>query len=170
MRIAAFDLGMNCGFGVLGRDYCRSGTYRLGGGSSEMGVTFRSLVGVVNRVVTAHKPQVLTAVEPHIGREANPINLKMIFGLFCRLQEVALDLELPFHAGVIESDARKAFLGKVPRRSKEIKIAVVHGCRIRGWPATDDHAADALCTADFVLAQLDKGSGWNRTPLAANQR
>jgi hypothetical protein len=44
----------------------------------------------------------------------------------------------------------------------------MHGCRLRNWPATDNHAGDALCVADFVLAKLDKGAGWNRTPLGAN--
>lgn len=170
IRVAIFDTGFNLGFGVLGRDYIRSGTHHLEGSSYQMGEAFRSMHKTVARVVERHQPTVIGACQPFVSFKANPINMRPIFGFFCFLQYIADDLGLPFH-DIYESDARKAFLSpaKIPRKSEDIKRAVMAACTLRGWPATDNHASDALCAADFLLAKLDKKSGWDRTPLFINR-
>jgi hypothetical protein len=171
MRVCVIDCGFNLGFGVLGRDYVRSGTYRLEGQWDRMDLAFRSMAKIVERIAEKHQPTVIGACIPFVSFKANPINLIPIMGFYARLQEIAADLDLPFHS-IHESDARKAFLAPapVPRKSKDIKAAVKAACDLRGWPATDGHAADALCVADFALAQLDRDAGWYRTPLGRKLR
>jgi hypothetical protein len=171
VRVLILDCGFNLGFGVLGRDYVRSGTHRLEGGWDRMDLAFRSMSKTVARIADMHQPTVIGACIPFVSFKANPINLIPIMGFYAKAQEIAADLSLPFEV-IHESDARKAFLSpaRIPRRSDDIKRAIMAACALRGWPATDNHAADALCAADFLLAKLDKGSTWNRTPLFINRR
>lgn len=164
----AIDCGFNAGFGVLGSDgYVKSGTHRLDGTSSEMGMSFRSMRKIVLRLAERHAPSHIGAAFPFVSHKANPINLIPIMGFYARLQEIADELEIPFHS-IPESRARSAFLSPlpVPRKSEAIKRAVYEQCVARGWPATDDHASDALCVADYLLATVTKGArAADRMPL-----
>lgn len=172
-RVIVFDAGFNLGYGVLARDYVRSGTHRLEGSWDRMDVAFRSMNKTVKRVVEMHGPITnISACLPFVSFKANPINLIPLMGFYCKLQEIAADLGLPFYAPLYESDARKAFLSPapIPRKSEQIKRAVYHAVtKYRGWPACDTHASDALCAADFLLSKIDKGANWDRTPLFINR-
>lgn len=178
MRVMVIDTGFSLGFGVLGRNnYVRSGTHRLEGSWCQMGLAFRTMTTTVTRLVEMHKPEVIGACRPFVSMQRDPKsnkfivnhqNLIPIMGFYAKLQEIADELKLPFH-DIYESDARKAFLSPapVPRKSKDIKTAINAACEARGWPANYDHASDALCAADFLLAKLDpKAVGIaERTPL-----
>lgn len=178
IRACVFDLGFNAGYGVLARDYVRSGTHRLDGSWNKMGLAFRTLNKTVRRVVEMHEPTDLGACRPFVSTRRDPntgkfvvnhMNMIPMMGFYAKLQEIADELGLPFH-DIYESDARKAFLSPspIPRKSEDIKRAVMAACALRGWPTIDSHSADALCACDLLLAQLDKGSGWNRLPLFLN--
>ena len=166
MKILAIDNGFRCGYAVLSNDMVRSGSKGVEGSSADMGLTFRSYSALVHGWIDKYKPDVVGTAIPFVGLFGTPVELIPIFGMFCKLQEIAFEAGLRFEK-FSESDARKAFLSPAPtpRKSKDIKAAVIAACALRGWPATDNHAADALCAADFLLAKLDKGSGWDRTPL-----
>jgi len=168
MRVMALDLGFCCGYGVVGRNYIRSGTHRLDGGSSQMGAAFRSLRATVLRIVDKHQPDHLCAAIPYVAMKANPINLIPIMGFYCRLQEIADEISAPFYP-VNEARARKAFLSPIPipRKSVDIKRAIHDSCKQRGWPSTDDHATDALCVAHYLLATLDQDDAVTSLPLFA---
>ncbi len=83
------------------------------------------------------------------------------------LKEIADDHGIPWRQ-VYEADARRHFLGTVPRKSADIKKALVAGCRQRNWPVCDAHAADALCCADYARTLLEPEKSHANTPLFAN--
>lgn len=171
-RVCAIDLGFRVGFGVIGARYVQSGSFPIKGSSEDMGTTFRSLRDLLARLVKDHEPVALAVVRPFISRDPkkrNPVTLRPILGMSCKIEEFALDAGLPL-LKYSESDARKAFLAHVPRTSPDIKAAVMEGCRLRGWPVCDDHAADALCIADFARNHLQPYRAHETTPLFVKRR
>jgi Holliday junction resolvasome RuvABC endonuclease subunit len=131
-----------------------------------MGEAFRSLAIIVRRLLEEHRPDVVAVSMPFIGRFITPVQLIPVMAFPCRIQELADEAGIRFMR-IHEPDARRAFLGagQTPRKSKDIKRAIMEACRLRDWPATDNHAADALCVADFVLNQIDPSRSHERTPL-----
>ncbi|MDE2470060.1 MAG: hypothetical protein KGL35_15275, partial [Bradyrhizobium sp.] len=97
------------------------------------------------------------------------VSIGPLYGLSMLLDMMADDYRLPSYE-VAESDARKAFLSAVPRKSKEIKAAVMSACALRGWPALDSHSCDAIVVALHVLAHLEPGTAVEATPLFQGDR
>lgn len=167
MRVLALDLGFRVGFGVLSRGKPpRSGSHAIKGSSFEMGAAFIALDELMDMLVAEHKPDVIAACIPFVGRFPNPVTLRPIFGWECKLQEIANRRGIRYER-VHEPDARKAFLGPglAKGKSEVIKKRVQAACTQLGWVWCDDHAADALCLADFVLNTLDPKGAHRNTPL-----
>lgn len=131
-----------------------------------MGAAFRSLAMFVESLIKTHKPDVIAIARPFIGRVVTPVQLGPIMAFPCRIHEIADEHRIPFRREY-EPDARRAFIGagQTPRKSKDIKVAVIRACAMRGWEPKDSHAADALCVADFVLNQLEPHNSHRSTPL-----
>jgi len=170
-RVLALDPGFRLGHGFLGgpRLRARSGSHAIKGSSEQMGEAFRFLRPLVLRLIKQYRPEVIVVALPFIGRMVTPVQLRPIFGFDCMIQIIADEAGVPFRR-IHESDARKAFMGGVPRKSKFIKEAVMAECRSRGWPACDNHAADALCVASFMMEKMEPKKSHEMTPLFAASR
>ena len=183
MRVLGIDAGLTFGFGIVGHGFRTvSGSHRVKGDSTQLGTAGNDFKRILRVLINAHKPDVVAFAKPFIGStnarpvfikgkqvwiKSNPIPPHAIRGLmsFCTLVEMtAADLNMECYE-VSEPDARKAFLGKTPRKSADIKLAVMAACRLRGWQVKDNHAADALCVASFVLDSLDLARAHRNTPL-----
>lgn len=166
MRVLAIDAGFTLGYGFLasGKKHALSGSWTIKGGSEQMGEAFRSVRKVFLGLIEKDRPDVIVTAMPFIGRLVSPVQLRPIFGFDCLIQDLADEYGIRFER-IREVEARKAFIGGVPRKSKDIKAAVIGECRSRGWPACDSHAADALCVASYMLDKLEPARSHERTPL-----
>lgn len=90
---------------------------------------------------------------PILVRFNNPYTIRKMFALGGLIEVEAHDAGIP----VFETAAgtvRRHFLGKgmVPRKSVEIKRALIARCKQLGWNVETDHEADALSILDYALA------------------
>lgn len=171
MRILAFDPGMNFGYGGIGGHLgVQSGSRRLRGGASQMGITMRHADQVIRELILSQRPQVLAFASPFIGmrggRPIQPDAIRPLMGLMAKIEEIAEELKIRC-IELSEPECRRAFLNNVPRKSADIKKAVMRACRERGWPCMDDHSADALCVASRALEIIAPDTAHEITPLFA---
>jgi len=142
----------------------------LPGGPRDMGRTGRAFDGKVRELILRERPHMIGFAKPFVGMKGglavNPDSIRPLFGLMTVLEMIADELKFPCREA-FESDARKAFLGNVPSKSADIKKAVRAACVMRGWPARDHHAADALCVASHILSCIEPASAATLTPLFA---
>lgn len=176
MRVLAPDLGFRMGFAVLGGGFAvRSGSHAIKGSAAEMGLSFRSLEDRMKLLIEEHVPDVIGVAIPYIGqlaaqkwnpkaRRVTPDTIRVVYGLECKLQEIA-DAHGLRYIRVSEVEARKAFTGYGGGKSAEQKKRTQDACTQRGWIWCDDHAADALCIADFVHNMLNPKQAHKTAPL-----
>jgi hypothetical protein len=161
MRVLAIDAGMTMGFAALGDGKPPiSGSRMLKGGPRAMGVAGRHCDAELRALILQERPAAIVFATPFVGM----INGKNTKGFATRMA-VQPDSIRPLCIEVDEPEARRAFLTAVPRKSKDIKIAVQRACFLRGWPCKDDHAGDALCIASWALEILDPEHSHETTPL-----
>lgn len=156
---------MNFGWGAVGGGRkTASGTVSLRGAPDRMGITGHHAAALIRERIAVEKPDAVGYASMFIatrGRDGKPIPPNSIGHLFSI--QTLIDMEcwdfkndcalIPCYE-VAESEARKAFMQHVPRKSKDIKAAVMAACEQRRWPFPDDHAADALCVASFIFDEL----------------
>lgn len=90
---------------------------------------------------------------PVVNRMNNVYTLRKMFSLGGLIEVECHDAGLPVFEAA-PGTVRKHFLGKgmTPRKSKEIKEAVMARCSQLGWKVKTDHEADALAILDYTLA------------------
>jgi Holliday junction resolvasome RuvABC endonuclease subunit len=90
---------------------------------------------------------------PVVNRMNNVYTLRKMFALHGMIEVECHDAGLPVFEAA-PGTVRKHFLGKgmTPRKSKEIKEAVMARCSQLGWKVRTDHEADALAILDYTLA------------------
>lgn len=173
IRVVAFDAGLNLGYAALGGDVAvASGSYRLGGGARDMGTTMRNADRRIREVIGRERPGLIAFAAPFVGQvrvkgklqPINPDNIRPLFGVLAKIEEVGAELRIAC-IELDEPECRRAFMTGVPRKSKDIKAAVIKACRQRGWPCTDEHAADALCVGAWALELRVPKSSHQTTPL-----
>lgn len=165
MRVAGYDPGFNFGYGVLERGKpALSGSHKIPGSGRRLGAALNHVERWLLSHMREHKPDVVVIAIPFISRKATPTLLRPLMSFAGMVEKVADTLRIDCKE-IQESDARLAFLGSVPRKSKAIKAAIMASCEQRGWPCADDHAGDALCVAEFCLAILDPLRAHENTPL-----
>lgn len=183
MRVLAFDAGMNFGWAALGGGKePAAGSRRLNGGSAAMGVCARHADSTIRQLILQERPTILAFATPFVGvlapREimvggqkkftrfaaVPPQALRVLMGLTTVVEMIADELKIRC-IELAESDARKALLGTVPRKSADIKEAIVRAFKQMGYPCCDHHAGDALCVASFALDCLAPTPAHERTPL-----
>lgn len=83
----------------------------------------------------------------------NPWTTRKVDGFATHIELFGYDHDVTVEEE-IESRIRKHFLAphKVPRKSAEIKAAVIARCRALGWTPQLDDDADALALLDYTLA------------------
>lgn len=171
MRILGLDLGRFTGFGLLGPGVVRSGSHEILKTWSPYPAAILIFEARLQGIIDKHKPDILATARPFVryGRGGKMIdttqNLIPMFGAFAILNRLAGTNGLPLDV-IQESEARHVMLGKfMPRKSADIKLAILKACAQRGWRATDDHAADALCIAAAALEAREPGQAHQTTPL-----
>lgn len=173
MRLLAFDPGFNFGFAAFGGVKISSGSRAVRGGARQMGIAGRHCDRIVRELIAEHRPEVIAFATPFVGsRGGHPVqpdSIRPLMG-FLTVIEMAAD-ELGIRCTEWdEPAARRAFLTKVPRKSKDIKDAVMRACRARNWPCTNDHAGDALCLGAWALEHLVPTMAHETTPLFTKRR
>lgn len=153
------------GWSLVGRPKIFSGSHKLPGSGRELGLALAASRVKVRDLIKIHKPDVVAIAAPFISRKATPDALRPLFAFYGQIEEEAHYAKIRC-VEVLENEARSAFLGEfLPGNTKDIKKAVVQGCKDRCWPCPDDHAGDALCVGAFVLEQLDPDNAHETTPL-----
>lgn len=169
MRVLAIDGGLTLGFGALGGGKePTSGSRRLRGDARHLGIAGRHCDEVIRQLILAERPQVIAFAAPFVGsKKGKPIQPDSIRPLmsFLTIVEMVCD-ELKIRCIELdEPECRRAFMTAVPRKSEDIKAAVMRACRQRGWPCTDNHAGDALCVAARALEIVAPDASHEMTPL-----
>lgn len=165
MRILAFDVGLTVGFALLesGKRPI-AGSFRIRRQAGDLGGIAMDFEQTASELFAKFKPDAVGRAMWFFGRFSNPISLGPVCGLSMKVDEMAAKRRLP-HYTIDEPDARKAFLGHVPRRSKAIKAAIIAECHSRGWWAADDHGCDAQCVGVHILSILEPERSHEATPL-----
>jgi len=182
-RVLTFDAGLHLGFGAIGGGKPPvAGSRLLRGGPRNMGVTMRHADQVIRDVILQEKPDVIGFATPFVGQVRIPIfkggkptglfktqpidpnSIRPLYGVLAKVEEIADELHIRC-VEVSEGECRNAFLNKVPRKSKDIKAAIMAGVRQRGWPCPDDHGADSLCVASHILDISQPTTSHETTPL-----
>jgi hypothetical protein len=186
LRVATFDGGMNLGMAALGGGQdpisrCRHAQVHADVARAFIIEQDAAVVGFATPFVgqTRGKPKQFIKGKPVWGSGNAPIppdNIRPLFGCLTVIEMVVEDLnEERRQAGdnrppircveVDEPEARRAFLTAVPRKSKDIKIAIQRACTLRRWPWSTEHGADALCIASWVLEWSERDNSHSTTPL-----
>lgn len=150
MKFMAFDLGLNVGYAIRQHDERPvAGSFRIPFRADQLGEIAQDFFTRAVPLIRHHKPDVLCRAMPIVNKRTLPYNIGPYYGLTMMLDWVAKreGIELQEFQ---EQDARGSFLGKVPRKSKDIKKAVIAECARRYWPAKDDHTCDAIVIALFA--------------------
>jgi hypothetical protein len=175
-RVLALDAGMTMGFGALGGGSPpSSGSRRLRGDARHLGIAGRHCDEVVRQLILAERPDVIAFASPFVGQmwdakrkrfiPIQPDSIRPLMSFLTIVEMICDELRIRC-VEVSENECRSAFLeGKVPCGTEAIKAAVIRACHQRGWPATDDHAADSLCVASRALEIVEPSTSHETTPL-----
>lgn len=157
MRLLALDAGFSTGYACIQPGLPPiTGTVDVPGSAAELGLACTRFGHLARDLLERFKPDGLVLCTPYISKKFQDINPTLVlFGFFGVAAAVAYSAKVPLYR-VHEPQARRAFLApaKIPRKSKEIKAAVLAACQARSWFVCDDHAADALVAALFQLDEL----------------
>lgn len=160
-----FDLGLNVGWSVLESGKTPiAGSFRIHRRAADLGGVGVDFEQRAAELFAQYKPEAVGRAARFINRFSQPVALGPVFGLSMVLDMMAMKRRLP-HYEIAESDARKAFLGKIPKGSKAIKAAIIAECHSRGWWAADDHGCDAQCVGVHILSILEPERSHEATPL-----
>lgn len=173
LRIVAFDLGVNVGWGAVGGDRkVAAGSATMRGGPGEYGKRGANFDLFARETIKKQKPDVIAFASPfvasvsvpnfqkgiQVGWKQQPVapqNIRTLFGMTFALDTLCEQLGLRCTEWD-EQKARAWFLANsVPKGSQAQKAAVEQGCKDRGWafPA-GQHSTDALCIAAYAHARL----------------
>lgn len=139
--ILALDLAQNLGWAAgtkAGRPAC--GTFRLAGEVTDPGAGFSAACDVIADLITTHQPKAIVAeraVPPHKQTHAD-IGYWLI-GLVAVAQLVAWKRDVPIRL-IGAATARAQVIGNGHAKKDEVISWAIQ----QGWPARDDHQADAL--------------------------
>jgi len=164
-RVLAADLGLNIGLGVVEPNVRpRVSFFNIPYPARDLGSIAVFFEEKMEVVIAKVKPDVIVRATRFINRRSNPIAIGPYFGLSMVLDAMAKRRHID-HFEVFEADARRAFLEKVPRNSKEIKNAIRAAMVQRNWPCHDEHSNDAVVVGTHALSILIPGYAVTSTPL-----
>jgi len=179
VRVLALDPGGTLGYAALGDGKVAAGSRKLNGDSHHMGIAGRHCSSVVRELICDHGPfDVVAFAKPYVGsvmrfdpkkgrkvpQPVEPDSLRPLMGFMTVIEMVCDELRIRC-VEIAEMEARREFVPKLPRKSKDIKRVVMQECRDRKWPCSDDHASDALCVGSFVLSKLEPSKAHEAQPL-----
>lgn len=161
MKILALDIARNTGF-ALGSSGGKPVSWSVDLGEAHER-RFSKALEVTAKLIADHKPD-LIAIENMVGRAKTPhVNVQIIG---C-VRGVAANRGVPVVMCEVPT-VRKHFLGHNPTKRdfpglgpsqarKAIKQLVMDRCRLLGWEAPDDDAADAVAIWDYACATHARG-------------
>lgn len=156
-RLLALDAGFFTGYACIQPGAAPvTGSVAVPGSADDLGLACTRFGHLVRDLLERFKPDGLVLCTPWISKKFQDINATLVlFGFFGIAAAVAYSAKVPLYR-VHEPQARRAFLApaKVPKKSADIKAAVIAKCQERRWYVCDDHAADALVAAIFQLDQI----------------
>ncbi len=178
LRVLSIDPGFTTGWAVI--DAARaplSGSFKLPGSYEHLGMALIELETQLTKLVANHFPTVIGYAEAFIRQPSKwdpknrvkPENLVPLFAFIGMVEKIAYAFSIEC-VTVNEPAARHALMGKVPRKTKDIKYAALVTCKRLGWPACDGHAADALVVGDYVYQLIRPGRGHERAPLFGSRK
>ncbi|MBI1213588.1 MAG: hypothetical protein GC190_19190 [Alphaproteobacteria bacterium] len=175
MRVIAFDFGLTLGWACFEEGTPpRAGSWWLPGSWEHLGKMLIELDQRASTLLAEFKPDVIGWAEPFVGmtkvgnrwKPVSPESLGPLFTQIGKLSEMALPRRIRTVC-VDEAEARRAFMGAVPRKSKDIKGAIKVACTQRHWMTPDAHARDACVIGAHIVSILDAASAPKQTPLFA---
>lgn len=175
MRTLALDLATTTGF-ALGdtTGIIVSGSRRFPSYGDEIGRFAFAYRSWLKAGLRRHKPEMLVYEQPILGHTAL-YTARKLYGMAWETELAVIDLMKTGDLGqdfivneVNISDWRTHFLGRgYPRERKELKLAVMQMCRVRGFAFEEgnDNEADALAILDYALACIQPDQAILATPL-----
>lgn len=168
MRILALDIATNTGWAFAdGEAAPRFGVVNLPKTGEDLGRYGFAFHMWLADAITKLAPQLIVYEAPILaGLSTNITTLRKLYGLGMMAETVAHAREVPCKEENL-GKIRTHFLGRgrVPRKSDDIKRAVVAECQRRGWAVTDHNAADALALLDLARALTIEGWAIKSAPL-----
>ncbi len=154
LKILSADLGLNVGYALIETGVePKAASFRIPYRATQLGQINLYFVEKMEEIIGRAKPDVIARATRIIGRRNTPASIGVYFGLSMALDAMAVARRIR-DVEISESDARRSFLGKVPRKSADIKRAIIEGCASRGWWAKDDHGCDAIVVGCHAMSIL----------------
>lgn len=162
MKVLALDVATNTGVAV-GESCGNPTSLTVNLGKPPNGRRFSNALRMTQDLIAEHKPDLIVA-EAAIG---GPKASAYLIGLVACIEGCAVNRQTDFKT-VNLGQIRKSFLGKhltkkhfpalsAAAAKKAIKMQVVQGCALRGWPVHNDDEADALALWDYACATYAPG-------------
>lgn len=164
MRVLAFDLGLNIGYALLhpGQSRPEVGHFRIQHRALDLGLVALAFNERAVPIMKEMAPDYVVRATRFISRTSTPVAIGPYYGLSMWLDAICERWKWR-HGEISESDARKAFLGKLPR--KGVKDAVRLEFESRGWGYDNEHIRDAIVVGLHTLEILQPRSTLTKTPL-----
>lgn len=158
MRILAIDVGtVNMGW-ALGRpgDRPLHGVFNPARTKKNLGLLGADVRAWLQHTKVAYAPTSIVYEQPIYVPDNNPWTMRKIGGIGLVIELFGYDNDIPVEE-MPAPTVRRHFLSphKVPRKTKEIKEAVIARCRQLGWQPQMDDDADALALLDYTLSVKD---------------
>ena len=168
--ILAVDLGLQIGLAILEPGARpRVAYFRIPHSARDLGLIAIYFEEKMEGIIGRTKPDVIVRATRFINRQSNPLCISPYFGLSMVLDAMAIRRHIK-SMEVSEQDARKAFLGNIPRGSKAIKRAIRAACLQMNYPVHDEHSCDAIVVGVHTLSILVPEIAHTMTPLFEGQQ
>jgi hypothetical protein len=159
-RILSIDAGMTVGYAAVGNHQSIvSGSRTIRGSAVNIGPAGRHFDEVMRHLILDHRPDLIVYASPFVGsragRPVQPNSIRPLMSFLTLIDMIGDELKIKT-AEIDEPAARRAFLDKVPRKSEEIKQAILNQCSMLGLPCPDHHAGDAICVGLYALFLLEE--------------
>jgi len=160
MSILALDIATVSGWAQGdGGSTPSSGVYGLPGTGDDIGRYLISWANWLDQRLKGNRPREVVFEAPILPKMTTLATTRKLHGLTGVTEMICHSNAVPvteISAGMV----RKHFLGRhYPKNATrdQLKIAVVAGCRARGWNPLDDNEADALAILDVSLSFRRQG-------------
>lgn len=155
LRVLAIDVGSrNLGWAICSPGQNTSyGTYVAPQTGNDIGLLLADIRGWLSHLLKFRSITDVVFEAPILNPDNDFLIVRKVSAVGGLIELVAYDHNIPVEEK-LPGPIRKHFLAphKVPKKSKEIKDAVMARCRQLGWPTKTSHEADALALADYTLA------------------
>ena len=169
--ILALDIATTCGWarGLVGGEPT-SGSLRFGNESKSSDVVFAGAMTWIERVLAGRPLPDIAMIEallpPSVMQgQTNAAVYERLAGLHGIMRAVLRRAGVAEIAQADVGAVRAHFIGDRSLRRATAKRETIMRCRMLGWPAVDDNAADALALWSFGCSLVDPRLALRVTPM-----